>query len=96
MTNDYPRGSVEFVSATATANVTLGTQVVKIAISRGDSHTWLDAIWTGNSGTTRVARTNGPVTFDATTYPASVYGVYVKVTDDPEVPIIHAGDLTIS
>jgi hypothetical protein len=96
VTNNYPRGTVEFVSATVTADVTLNAQTVKIAISRGDTHTWLDAIWVGASGTTRKARTQSPITFDATTYPASTYGVYVKVTDDPEVPVIRAGNLTIS
>lgn len=96
MTNEYQRGTVEFVAVPVTANVTLGTQAVKIAISRGDTHTWLNAIWIGSSGTTRTARTTGAITFDATTYPASSYGVFVKVTDDPEVPIIRAGTLTIS
>lgn len=94
--NNYERGTVEFVSATAAADVTLGTQTVKLAISRGDEHTWLDAMWMGSSGTTRKARTVSPITFDDATYPYSTYGVYVKVTDDPEVPVIRAGSLTIT
>lgn len=95
--NDYPRGTTEFVKATVTSGgTTLDTQVVKIALSRSDDHTWLDAHWIGDAGTTRSARTDSPVIFSDAGYPARSYGVFVKVTDDPEVPIIHVGTITIS
>lgn len=93
--NHYPRGTSEFVKATVTSDVTLDDQTVKIAISRGDDHTWLDAHWLGDAGTTRKVRTDSPVTFSTENYPALTYTVFVKVTDDPEAPIIRVGTATI-
>jgi hypothetical protein len=96
VTSTYPRGTVEYVKATVTADVAL-TMTVQIALTNsGSTHTWLPAEWTGSSGTMRTARTSSAVTFDVATYPKSTYQVYVKLTDAPEAPIIRAGQITIS
>lgn len=94
----YSRGSVENVHCPVTADVDLeDSMTVAIAIGRtGETYTWLAGTWDGAVGTTRTAVTATPVTFSLAAYPRSLYSVYVKVTDAPETPIIHAGQLTIT
>lgn len=94
MTLELPRGTTEFVSAEVTADVTLD-MTVDIALSLGTSHVWLPALWVGSSGTTRTCRTVDPVTFDDD-YPAGGYAVYVRLTDNPEIPYIRAGFIAIT
>jgi hypothetical protein len=89
-----PFGSVEYLEASVTADVSL-TMVVAIAITKGSgTHTWLAAGWTGAADTTRTARTTSA--FDTGTLTRGQYGLYVKLTDSPEVPIIKAGEVSIS
>ena len=77
------------------ADVALGTQTVAISLTpKGGAHTWLPAVWEGLAGTSRVARTQNPVSLDAA-YPDRTYLVHVKVTDSPEVPVIYAGAITL-
>lgn len=95
MSNDpYPRGTEEFITATAVADRTLAAQTVEIAISRGDTHVWLPAEWIGDPATTRKARTVDTVVF-GDDYPRSTYEVFVRVSDSPEVPIMRAGVIKI-
>lgn len=94
-----PQGSKEYVSATVTADVTLNAQTVEVAIrdgSQGAAFVWLPAQWVGPSGTTRQCRTTSPVDFTAVAYPTTPYEVYVRVTDSPEIPIVHAGTLLVT
>ena len=88
----FRAGSVEYLTVTVTADVELGAQPV--SLSMNDGVTWLPCEWVGAAGTTRKARTVDPVTFTAGT--RSNIGVLVKITDEPEVPIVRAGSLTIS
>lgn len=83
-------GSVEYVSVTVTADVTLDTQPVAISLDHGT--TWLTAGWQGSAGTTRSARTASPVTFTE----RDNLPVHVRVTDTPEIPIIRAGTLNVT
>jgi hypothetical protein len=86
-TPTYRVGTTEFITVTVTADVELDTQTVAVSIDQGA--TWLPCTWTGDDpSTTRTARTTDPVTF--TTAHASGTA-YVKVTDDPEAPVIDAG-----
>lgn len=93
-----PQTSKEYVSATVTADVTLNAQTVEIAIRAGTeaAFTWLPAQWLGSAGTTRQCRTTNPVDFTAVAYPKTPYEVYVRVTDTPEIPLLHAGTLTVT
>jgi hypothetical protein len=93
-----PRGSDEILLCPVTADVELDAQSVAIAVGRAsdNTYTWLAAEWTGTAGTTRTAATSDPVELTAAAYPLRNYEVYVKVTDTPEVPIIHAGTLVIT
>jgi hypothetical protein len=93
-----PRGSVEYVKARVTADVTLDDTVgvaISLLPSGTSTHTWLAGEWTGTADTQRVARTSSAVTFD-TAYPGSTYSVYVKLTDSPESPILAAGTLKVA
>lgn len=96
----YPRGTVEFVKAIVTANVTLTDAMpVSISISTGDNgagyvHTWLPGTWEGVEGTKRTARTTSAVTFDVA-YPRGTYSLFVKLTDSPEIPLIDAGTVSV-
>lgn len=86
--NDYTTGSLEYISVTVTANVLLDTQPVVISLDSGV--TWLTATWLGQAGTSRTTRTAVPVALTASG------GVRVKVTDNPEIPIMRAGRITVS
>lgn len=99
-TNDsvtIPRGSIEYVKARVTADVTLDDTVgVAISLSVNGVHNWLTAEWTGTEGTQRVARTSSALTFSTGNYPLGSYSVFVKLTDSPEAPIISAGTLRVA
>jgi hypothetical protein len=87
---------VEYVHAPVTSDVDLDMDVEMSIREPGEDHVWLPAEWTGEVGTTRTARTAAPVDFSIGNYPASSYDVCVRLTDSPEVPIVDAGDLTIT
>jgi hypothetical protein len=88
-----PRGSVEYIEATVTADVSL-TMPVELSLSRGTTHTWLPATWQGAAGTTRTAQTTAPITL-GDDYPAAAYSLFARLTDTPEQPIIACGMVTI-
>lgn len=93
-----PRGSVEYVTATVTADVALtDATTVRLALTRrGEDHDWIDAAWTGAEGTTRACRTSNPVTFDTDTIPGDLVDVFIQLTDSTEIPIIEAGTIKIT
>lgn len=95
MTLEFPRGTTEYVVVEVTADETLD-MTVAISITTNSTHTWLPAQWVGSAGTTRECRTVDPVEFDSTDYPAGGYAIYVKLTDNPEVPFIRAGHCLIT
>lgn len=79
-------GSIEYVAATVTSDVTLDAQPVTMSVDSGV--TWLPAEWVGDPGTTRQVRTASPVTFDT---PSGGRHVLVKIVDTPEIPVVFAG-----
>lgn len=83
-------GTVELLSVSVTADVTLDAQPVEISFDRS---TWLSATWIGTAGTTRSAQ----VLLDATNLPSvGNWPVFVRVTDDPEIPVMLAGGIRVS
>lgn len=96
VTPTYPSGTEEYVKAVVRADVTLtDSMTVELSLSTGNgttgyTHDWLTGAWEGDEGTTRTARTALPVLFDAT-YPGPTYALFVRLTDNPEVPIMSAG-----
>jgi hypothetical protein len=86
-------GSIEYLQATVTADVTLDNTVA-VALSltplSTGAHDWKPAGWIGTAGTTRVAQTTDPLT-----YVAGNYTVFVKLTDTPEIPILAAYAVTV-
>lgn len=80
------KGSVEYLSVTVTADVTLDAQPVAISFDRT---TWVACTWQGTAGLTRTAS----VLANDANLPATNSPVFVKVTDSPEVPIVNAGTL---
>lgn len=86
----WTRGTTEYLTGTVTADVTLDTQPVAVTF---DKTTFVTAAWTGTAGTTRgwqvlLTDTNLPVNNQSF--------VYVRVTDNPEIPLFRAGILTFN
>lgn len=89
MTRELVRGTAEYLTLTVVGNVTLDTQVVEFSF---DKTTWMTAAWQGSAATTRKAR----VFIEEADMPTSTSTkVYVRVTDDPEIPILIAGQIVI-
>ena len=93
-TATYLDGSVEYLTVTVTADIELTDQPVEISVDRGA--TWLPAVWTGDPGTTRKARTAEPYTFDRGDKRLVSHSVWVRITDNPEAPIVSAGSFQIT
>lgn len=87
----FVAGSVEYITVTVTSDTTLA-DIVGVAISMDNGSTWLPCTWQGTAGRTRKARTNSPFTFGG---PGHSVEVLVRLIDDPEVPIVQAGRLTV-
>lgn len=88
---EMEKGSIEYLYADVVSDVTLDQQVVEMALAETlASVTWLPAAWMGASGLARTAR----VLLDGTVAEGK-YQVFVKIHDNPEVPIIKAGTLRI-
>lgn len=83
------RGTQEYIEVelTSTANLT-GT----IEFSLDDRETWLTAEWVGDVGTTRTAEY---LLTPETTPAASSTDVFVRFTDNPEIPLLNAGQISI-
>ena len=86
-----PVGSVEYLFADVSADQTLISQPVEIGLGTSlTTVTWSTASWIGDVGTTRTAR----ILLDGT-LTAGRYLIFVRITDDPETPIVKAGVLTL-
>lgn len=82
-------GTTEYLSVTVRAPVALDAQAVAFSF---DGTTWITAAWTGTASTTRTAR----ALVNAGNMPAvGVHTLYVRVTSDPEIPVISAGQVTV-
>lgn len=96
-----PSGSVEFLTVLVDTGgvATLSSQPVAFALTAvgydpDGTTTWRSASWSGEAGTSRSAAILiGPGTSHIIA--EGKYEVWVKVTDNPESPIVHAGRLTI-
>lgn len=83
------RGTAEYLTLTVVGNVTLDAQAVEFSF---DKVTWITAAWQGSSGTTRKAR----IFLEEDDLPTATSNkVYVRITDDPEIPILIAGTLIV-
>lgn len=86
------RGSIEWIDVPVTADVQLDTQAVFISLVPYP-YNWITATWQGTAG---MVRTASILAGDANPLPdIDVTDVFVKVTDNPEVPIVLAGPLII-
>jgi hypothetical protein len=89
------RDSVEYVKVpvTAPAGVTISDQEVEIAIVETAAQPieadWRTATWSANTARVLV----GPGSQQLT---PGVYKVWVRVTDNPEIPVLSAGVITVT
>lgn len=83
------------VTTTATTDPTSDTVQVAVAPTYTQPATWVTGTWVKQAGVFFISVLIGPgSTLGALT--AGIYNVWVKVTDNPEVPVMRATDtLTI-
>lgn len=100
MAATIPAVSTEYLHGPVTASATLDTQTVEVAFVTpasavpSDATSWITATWEGGAATTRTWRVLiGPGS--AAPLAAGSYGVWVRITDTPEVPIRKHDILTI-
>jgi len=85
----FLRGTVEFLDVTVAADTELSGQPVALSF---DAAVWHVAAWVGDAGKNRTAR----LLMNAANFPAaSASPVYIKITDNPEAPILRAGSIYI-
>jgi hypothetical protein len=93
-----PVSSTEYLKVAVTADVTLSAQTVDVAViaarGRPTAPDWKPAAWTGTPGTTRTAMLLIGPDSDVV-LPVADYDIWVKLTDNPEIPTDPAGRLTI-
>lgn len=87
------RGATEYVEASITADVTLGSQTVALSFDGGT--TWVTAAWQGSAGTTRTAQTSSPVVVSSTFTTPGVYKLLARVTDASETTIVKCGGVDV-
>lgn len=81
------RGTAEYRTLTVVSNVELDSQAVAVSWDRSEDG-WIDAEWLGDSGLSRRLR----VFIDDDAMPSrSSADVFVRITDNPEIPLIKAG-----
>lgn len=80
-------GTVQYLRATLSADDVLVDQTVEFSFDR---QTWYPGTWAGSQGTTRVAEIL--LGQDLPTPQAGrIYEVFVRLTDNPQIPIMSAG-----
>ena len=89
-TRSIHRGSTEYLKVTLTSDVTLDAQPVEFSLD--DGTTWLSAEAVGSAAMVRQYR--HLLTPEEQPDKAAVV-VLVRITDNPEIPIIEAGTLSI-
>lgn len=91
-----PQGSQEYLVGVLTANHVLDTQPLEVAIvatsGAVDEDDWVPATWTGASGTTRNWRTTDVLDGTLDAGPHYIRG---RLTDSPEIVLIHFGMLWV-
>lgn len=84
-----------FVPITATANPTGDTVQIAVAPNYSNPTTWVAATWSTVAGVYYATVLIGPGSAIGT-LAAGLYQVWVKVTDNPEIPVLKSPDtLTI-
>jgi hypothetical protein len=93
-----PLSSTEYLKVWITADVTLSAQTVYMAViparGRPTAPDWKPADWTGSPGTTRAAMLFVGAESD-NVIAIGDWDVWVKVSDNPEIPTDPAGRLTV-
>jgi hypothetical protein len=92
------RGATEYISSPVVSNVTLSAQPVHFSFD--DRATWTAATWIGSSvqdpQTLLWTRTAQLQVVASTMFPAAgMFTLLVRVTDNPEIPIMNAGGITV-
>lgn len=83
------RGTVEYLEISIAADEILDAQPVSFSFDRD---TWHPAEWDGVASTTRTARL---LLGSTVPLPVRSSAVYVRLTDNPEIPVMRAGLLRI-
>lgn len=90
------RASVEYLSVEVEGDVDLD-MVVELAVTplseQPEAGDWVSASWTGDLAPTRIARVDPD---DVDGLAPATYRVWVRLTDNPEVPVVEAGRLKIT
>jgi hypothetical protein len=101
--NEIPNGSIDYIGGTVTdSNGNPLAMTVDIAVTPAwdtdATHTWLPASWIGAAGATRQCQTVNPVNTAALTggSDGARYGVYVRLTNTPALPIIQVGWIVLT
>lgn len=82
-------GTVEYLEVTVSADFQLAGQPVALSFDR---RTWIPAEWQGAPGESRAAR----ILLDKDTLPdRGEWTVFVRITDNPEIPVFPAGSIRI-
>lgn len=89
-TYTFYMGTVEYLTVLVTSDVDLTDQPVEISLDRQN---WYTASWIGIAGPQRRAQVlmGGDNPWPG----ARVWPVYVRFTDTPEIPLLHAGDIKV-
>lgn len=93
----WVRGTTEYLKYLVEADVELDAQPVYFTFDRDDPDAFITAEWAGSDVEVagrhkRVAR----ALVDDSELPASGYAqVFIKVTDNPEIPLIAAGPINV-
>lgn len=91
-------GSVQYLKVTVRGDITLDQQEVTVILAdpgvRPDVADEQAATWVGTAGTTRVCQVliGTPGGYDVQ---PGEYEVYVRIFDNPEIPLIPAGMVTV-
>jgi hypothetical protein len=79
------------VAITATANPTGDTVQMAVALNYTNPTTWVSATWVTVAGVYYATVLIGPGSAIGT-LPKGIYSVWVKITDNPEIPVLQAAD----
>jgi len=83
----FYRGTVEYLIGTVTTDVDLTGDTVEVSFDNRES--WIPAEWIGSTNRWRIL-------LDETTMPeVDRFGVHVRITDNPEIPVLKAGTVLV-
>lgn len=95
MLNQRNRASKEYLTVTVTADVDLD-QPVELATTAGHAQPadddWVTATWIGEVAKVRQAQ----ILLDDADLEVGPWSVWLRVTDNPEIPVLRVGPLLIT